>query len=139
MPRALVLGHANNFTPRQVLALRGFASTSKDRWAIVMPRFSPPAAGSTVGTVRMVLWVFRDAAGVEPRTKVGKPQHEGVGGRDTARGTGRRTRGGSFLVQFHMRFDCTLHNTPLRHKGMAGRRGGLQCGARGWHHRKWRF
>lgn len=67
--------------PAQVLALKGFASTSKDRWVVVAPRFSPPAPGSAVGVVRIVLWVFRDAAGAEPRTKVGGLEGGGRAGR----------------------------------------------------------
>lgn len=46
-------------TRLQMLALRGFASANKDRWAVVMPRFLPPKPGQAVGVVRMVLWVYR--------------------------------------------------------------------------------
>ncbi|GBF96028.1 hypothetical protein Rsub_08843 [Raphidocelis subcapitata] len=63
---ALFTGLVNS----KVLQLKGFASTNKDRWVVVMPRFLPPRAGQAVGTVRMMLWVYRDASATEPRTKV---------------------------------------------------------------------
>lgn len=54
---------------QKVLQLRGFATANKDRWAVVMPRFLPPKSGQAVGVVRMMLWVYRDACGIEPRIK----------------------------------------------------------------------
>jgi hypothetical protein len=49
-----------------------------------MPRFLPPKPGQAAGVVRMVLWVYRDAYGTEPRTKV-------RGGRCVLRGPGAQT------------------------------------------------
>lgn len=50
--------------------LKGFAYTSKDRWVVITPRFTPPLPGGSVGEVRVMMLLFRNAAEGEPRTKV---------------------------------------------------------------------
>jgi hypothetical protein len=54
----------------QVGQLKGFAYTSKDRWVVIAPRFTPPPPGGAVGEVRVMLLLFRNAAEGEPRTKL---------------------------------------------------------------------
>jgi hypothetical protein len=52
------------------MQLRGLATAAKDRWAVVAPRFTPPPPGSSVGEVRVMLLLYRNAGEAEPRTKV---------------------------------------------------------------------
>lgn len=54
----------------QVAQLKGFAYTSKDRWVVITPRFTPPQPGGSVGEVRVMMLLFRNAAEGDPRTKV---------------------------------------------------------------------
>lgn len=53
----------------QVGQLKGFSYTSKDRWVVIAPRFTPPPPGGSVGEVRVMMLLFRHAAEAEPRTK----------------------------------------------------------------------
>lgn len=49
--------------------LKGFSYTSKDRWVVIAPRFTPPPPGGSVGEVRVMMLLFRNAAEADPRTK----------------------------------------------------------------------
>jgi hypothetical protein len=53
----------------QVGQLKGFSYTSKDRWVVIAPRFTPPPPGGSVGEVRVMMLLFRNAAEADPRTK----------------------------------------------------------------------
>lgn len=57
-------------SPLQVGQLKGFSYTSKDRWVVIAPRFTPPPPGGSVGEVRVMMLLFRNAGEAEPRTKV---------------------------------------------------------------------
>jgi len=57
-------------TPTQVGQLKGFSYTNKDRWVVIAPRFTPPPPGGSVGEVRVMMLLFRNAAEADPRTKV---------------------------------------------------------------------
>jgi hypothetical protein len=57
----------------QVGQLKGFSYTSKDRWVVIAPRFTPPPPGGSVGEVRVMMLLFRNAAEADPRTKVSHP------------------------------------------------------------------
>jgi hypothetical protein len=50
--------------------MKGLATACKDRWCVILPRYLPPRDGEVSGTVRVMLWMYRDAASVEPRTRV---------------------------------------------------------------------
>ena len=50
--------------------MKGLATACKDRWCVILPRYLPPRDGEPSGTVRVMLWMYRDAASVEPRTRV---------------------------------------------------------------------
>lgn len=54
----------------QVGQLKGFSYTLKDRWVVISPRFTPPPPGGSVGEVRVMMMLFRNAAEADPRTKV---------------------------------------------------------------------
>lgn len=54
----------------KVLQLKGFASTTKDRYVVVAPRFTPPADRAGVGVVRVMMLIYRNASEAEPRTRL---------------------------------------------------------------------
>lgn len=55
----------------QVLQMKGFSHSAKDRWVVIAPRFTPPSQrGAAVGVVRVMMLVYRNAAEAEPRTKL---------------------------------------------------------------------
>lgn len=54
----------------QVGQLKGFSYTSKDRWVVIAPRFTPPPPGGSVGEVRVMMLLFRNVGEADPRTKV---------------------------------------------------------------------
>lgn len=54
----------------QVPQMGGLTYAAKDRWCVIMPRYTLPKPGHNVSTVRVMLWVYKDATSAEPRTKV---------------------------------------------------------------------